>query len=275
MDDPGADNIFKKITKLVGRKNEVTEESILNLVDEGSDKGIIEDDQREIINNVFEFNDSVVSDMMTHRTNVLCIEKSESLTALRDIAIEEGYSRIPVYENDVDNMVGIAYIKDLLRYVDVSIPEGMTVSDIMRTPLFVPESMNCMVLFKRMIESHTQMAIVVDEYGGTAGIITLEDLIESILGNIQDEFDDEEEEIQKINENVFTVDGITDIDEIEDLLDIELPEGDYDTFGGFIISLLDYIPEDGSVVELDYENLHFKAFDIEDRRIGKVLIEKS
>lgn len=274
MDDPGP-SIFSKFSKLFkSGEDPVTEEEILSMVDAGGETGVIEHEQREMINNIFEFDDFCVSDLMTHRTDVAAIERNSVISDLRNLAIEEGYSRIPVYEQDLDNIVGIAYIKDMLKYIDGKVPPNLTVGDIMRKAFYVPESMNCSVLFKRMIESHVQMAIVVDEYGGTAGIITLEDLIESIVGNIQDEFDDEEEEIQKIDENIFTVDGTTDIDEVEDLLSIKIPEGDYDTIGGFIISLIGYIPEDNTVTQVDYESLHLTAFNVEDRRIGRVRIEK-
>ncbi len=275
MDDPGSPKFLKKISKILKGKNDaVTEEEIRSMVDAGEEIGAIENDQREMINNIFEFDDSTVEDFMTHRTDIAAVDKNDGISVLRDLAIEEGYSRIPVYEKDVDNIVGIAYIKDILKYVDKKVPKALTVGDVMRKAMYVPESMNCSLLFDKMRESHTQMAIVVDEYGGTAGLITMEDLLEAIVGSIQDEYDDEEEEITQINENVFTVDGTTDIEEIEDLLQVKIPEGDFDTIGGFMISLLGYIPEENSISEAEYANLHLTAFDVEDRRIGKVKIER-
>ncbi len=244
------------------------------LDDVSNETGGLPDDQREMITNIFEFDDANVSDLMTHRTDIAAVEAKDNILVLRDLAIEEGYSRIPVYEEDVDNIVGIAYIKDVLKFVGTEVPETLSVGDIMRKATYVPKTMSCTNLFKNMTESHIRMAIVVDEYGGTAGLITMEDLVEAIVGNIQDEYDDEEEEIQKIDENVFTVDGTTDIDEIEDLLDTEIPEGEYDTLGGFIISILGYIPEDGSRIEVEYDNLHMTVLSTEDRRIGKVKIVK-
>lgn len=275
MDDPGAPNILKKIFRSLKHNDSVTEEEILSMLDDVSNEsGGLPDDQREMITNIFEFDDANVSELMTHRTDIAAAKTNDNICALRDLAIEEGYSRIPVYEDDLDNIVGIAYIKDVLKFVGTDVPSNLTVGDIMRKATYVPKTMSCTNLFKNMTESHIQMAIVVDEYGGTAGLITMEDLLEAIVGNIQDEYDDEEEEIQKIDENVFTVDGTTDIDEIEDLLDTEIPEGEYDTLGGFIISMLGYIPDDGSQVELEYDNLHMTVLDIEDRRIGKVKIVK-
>ncbi len=275
MDDPGSPKFLKKFSKILKGKNDaVTEEEIRSMVDAGEETGAIENDQREMINNIFEFDDSTASDFMVHRTDVTAAEKSDGIAKLRDIAIEEGYSRIPVFDEDIDNIVGIVYIKDILKYVDKKVPKKLTAGDIMRKAMYVPESIKCSVLFDKMRESHMQMAVVVDEYGGTAGLITMEDLLEAIVGSIQDEYDNEEEEITRINENLFTVDGSTDIKEIEDLLQVKMPEGDFDTIGGFMISLLGYIPEEGSVSEADYANLHLTAFDVEDRRIGKVKIER-
>ncbi len=275
MDDPGSPKLLKRFSKILKGKNDaVTEEEIRSMVDAGEEIGAIENSEREMINNIFEFDDSTVENLMTHRTDIAAVEKNDRIAVLRDLAIEEGYSRIPVYEEDVDNIVGIAYIKDILKYVDKKVPKTLMVGDVMRKAMYVPETMNCSALFDKMRESHTQMAIVVDEYGGTAGLITMEDLLEAIVGSIQDEYDDEEEEITQINENAFTVDGTTDIEEIEDLFQVKIPDGDFDTIGGFMISLLGYIPEENSINEADYANLHLTAFDVEDRRIGKVKIER-
>lgn len=275
MDDPGSPKLIKKFSKILKGKNDaVTEEEIRSMVDAGEETGAIENDQREMINNIFEFDDSTASDLMTHRTDITAADKNDGIATLRDLAIEQGYSRIPVFDEDIDNIVGIVYIKDILKYVDKKAPKTLLVGDIMRKAMYVPETVKCSVLFEKMRDTHTQMAIVVDEYGGTAGLITMEDLLEAIVGSIQDEYDDEEDEITQIGENIFTVDGTTDISEIEDLLRVKMPDGDFDTISGFMISLLGYIPEEGSVSEADYANLHLTAFDVEDRRIGKIKIER-
>ena len=143
----------------------------------------------------------------------------------------------------------------------------------MRTPMYVPESKSCGDLFKEMTNKHTQMAVVVDEYGGTAGLVTLEDIIEAIVGNIQDEYDDEEEEISKINETTFTIDGLTDIDELDEIIGKDLPEGDYDTIAGYIISRLGYLPKQGEHSEVMFENIRFTVLEVENRRIEKVKVE--
>lgn len=250
----------------------VTEEEIRMMVDVGQEKGVIEDTQKEMIDNIFEFDDIDVSDIMTHRTDMYAVEASDSLQDVIDISVERGYSRIPVYDDDPDNIIGIAYIKDLIQYIGKSLPEN-GLRSIMRKAYYVPESKKCGQLFKEMSESHVQMAIVVDEYGGTAGLVTLEDLLESIVGNIQDEYDNEDEEISRIDDATFTIDGTTDIEEVGDLIGITFPEGDYDTLGGYIISRLGFLPSDEEMNSLEFENFRFTVLSVEDRRIGKVKVE--
>lgn len=254
-------------------EEQVTEEEIRMMVDVGEEKGVIEVAQKEMIDNVFEFDDIDVGDIMTHRTDMAAVEVTKTVEEVVAIAIEEGYSRIPVFEEDQDNIIGVIYVKDLLQYVGKKVPSGISIKHLMRKAYYVPETKGCGDLFKEMTESHIQFAVVVDEYGGTAGIVTIEDLVESIVGNIQDEYDDEDEEISKIDENTFTIDGITDLDEVDELVGVKLPEGDYDTLGGFIISLLGYLPQEGQQTEVDFENLHFTVLNVEDRRIGKVKVE--
>ncbi len=250
----------------------VTEEEIRMLVDVGGEKGVIEDVQKEMINNIFEFDDLDAGDTMTHRTDMVAVEVNDSLQEVIDVSVENGYSRIPVYEDDQDNIIGIVYIKDLLEYVGKKLP-NKTLRDFMREPLYVPESKVCGDLFKEMTEKRTQMAVVVDEYGGTAGIVTLEDIIEAIVGNIQDEYDDEDEEISKIDETTFTIDGVTNLEEVEELTGVEMPEGSYDTLAGFIIKNLGFLPQKGEIYEVIYENLKFTVLDVDERRIEKVRVE--
>ena len=252
---------------------EVTEEEIRMMVDVGGEKGVIEDTQKEMINNIFEFDDIDAGDIMTHRTEVSAVEVNDPVHEVVEVAHKEGYSRIPVYEESLDKIIGIVYIKDLIGYIGSSLPKQESLRKVMREPFFVPESMKCGLLFKEMTARRTQMAVVVDEYGGTAGIVTLEDLVESIVGNIQDEYDNEEEEFSVIDETTFTVDGTTSIDEVNEHVGVDLPEDEYDTIGGFVISLLGYLPQDGEMNEIDYENLHFTILNLEDKRIGKLKVE--
>ena len=266
------------ILRLIGidpnsEPEEVTEEEIRMMVDVGGEKGVIEDTQKEMINNIFEFDDIDAGDIMTHRTDVQAVEINDPIQDVVEIAEKEGYSRIPVYEESLDKIIGIVYIKDLIGYIGSSVPKQENLRKIMREPYFVPESMKCGMLFQEMTARRVQMAVVVDEYGGTAGIVTLEDLLESIVGNIQDEYDNEEEDFSVIDETTFTVDGTTPIDEVNEHVGVNLPEDEYDTIGGFVISLLGYLPNDGEMNELDYENLHFTILNLEDKRIGKLKVE--
>ncbi len=256
-------------------EEQVTEEEIRMMVDVGGEKGVIEDSQKEMIDNIFEFDDLDAGDIMTHRTEMTAIEVTHSLEEVAELAVENGYSRIPVYEDDPDSIVGVLYAKDLLKYVGHNIPPSLTIENVMRKALYVPETQSCGDLFKAMNESRTQFAVVVDEYGGTAGIVTLEDVLESIVGNIQDEYDDEEEEIKQINETTFTIDGTTDLDEVDELVGVELPEGDYDTLGGFVISLLGYLPSEitDEPIIAEYKNLRFTVLSIEERRIDEIKVE--
>ena len=251
----------------------VTEEEIRMMVDVGQEKGVIEDIQKEMIDNIFDFDDIDVSDIMTHRTDMFAVEDTDSLEEVVSISIEHGYSRIPVFHEDPDNIIGIVYIKDLLKYISTSLPKNKGPKDVMREAYYVPFSKNCGELFNEMCEKRVQMAVVVDEYGGTAGIVTMEDLLEAIVGNIQDEYDNEDEEIVEVSENVFTIDGTAYIEEVNELVGEIIPEGDYDTLGGFLISRLGYLPQNGDMTEVTFENLKFTILNVEDRRIGKVRVE--
>ncbi len=252
----------------------VTEEEIRMMVDVGGEKGVIEDDQKEMINNIFEFDDMDAGDVMTHRTDVVAADVNDiTLDEFIALAIENGRSRIPLYDEDIDNIVGIVYVKDLLKYVGKEVKVKTTLKNIMREPYFVPETKACGELFKEMRLKRIQMAVVVDEYGGTAGIVTLEDIVEAVMGNIQDEYDEEEEEISKIDENTFTVDGTIDIEEIDELIGKELPDGDYETLAGFIMDELQCIPKNGEMNEVVFENVKFTVLEVEDRRIEKIKVE--
>ncbi len=251
----------------------VTEEEIRMMVDVGQERGVIEDIQKEMINNIFEFDDIAVTDIMTHRTDMVAVEDTDPLTDAISLSIEHGYSRIPVYHEDQDNIIGIIYIKDLLLYISEGLPEGKGPADVMRPAYYVPSSKACGSLFSEMTEKRVQMAVVVDEYGGTAGIVTVEDIVEAIMGNIRDEYDDEDEEIVEESENLFTIDGTAFIEEVNELIGEIIPEGEYDTLGGFIISQLGFLPKDGDMNEVIFGHVKFTILNVEERRIGKVRVE--
>ena len=255
-------------------KQAQTEEEILSLVEEGQEKGLIEDDTKDIIENVFDFDDTVAYEIMTHRRDMTTLEDTDDLSTVVEVAIESGHSRIPVYRDDVDNIIGVLYVKDLLCYVGAPAPANFKLSSVLRPALFVPRTKDCRSLFAFMKKNKTQIAVVVDEYGGTEGIITLEDLIEDILGNIQDEYDNEEEEIRKISDGKFTVDGSTSIEDVEELTDKELSDDDSETIACFILSRLGRIPAPGEKPFVEEQGLRFTATCTDGRRITQVLIEK-
>ncbi len=254
---------------------EVTEEEIRMMVDVGNESGTIEESEKDMINNIFEFDDRTAEEVMTHRTDVTAIAVDTPIAEIISIAVEEGYSRIPVYREDLDDIIGILYVKDLLGRVLAEPDTPFALEEHMRTALYVPESTRCKDLLRVFKEKKLQMAVVVDEYGGTSGIVTMEDLLESIVGSIQDEYDDEEEGIHKLTEDKYTLDGITSLDEVEKLFDIHFPEdADYDTIGGFIIEELGRLPEEGEHPSFSWDGVNFTVLSMEERRIDKVSAER-
>lgn len=255
------------------RKEGSTEDEIKQLLVE-DDEGEIELSQREMINNIFEFDDTNAGDIMTHRTDMVVVDDEAKIIDVAHAAIEKGVSRIPVYHEDLDDILGIIYVKDLLKFVGREIGEEESIKNFIREPLYVPESIPCGRLFERMTETRIQLAIVVDEYGGTAGLVTLEDILEELVGDIADEYDVEEESVKKLDDGSYIFDGMTDIEEVEETLGVKLPEGDYDTLAGFVISLLGFLPSESDInAKAEYENMTFTVLSVEDRRIEKIKAE--
>ncbi len=273
----GISNFVVKIFGVPAHADEklATEDEILMMVDASGEKGVIEESEADMIANIFEFGDTTASEAMTHRTDVEALEYTSTVLQAVDFALENGFSRIPVYKDDLDNIQGVLYVKDLLRFVGSPENCDTPIYKLMRPACYIPETKKLSELFGEMTETKVQMAVVVDEYGGTSGIITMEDLIESILGNIQDEFDNEDEEISQVNDNTFTIDGTTSIYEVSDLLDIELPEGDYDTLAGYIVSTLGRIPTENEHPTVSFENAEFTVEQVSDRRITRVRVVKN
>ncbi len=254
---------------------EVTEEEIMMMVDVGKENGVIEESQKDMIAGIFEFDDTTADEVMTHRTEIVAVEINSHIDEVISYTVNEGYSRIPVYEDDLDNIVGVVYVKDLLKYVGKNIESEITIKDCMRKALYIPKSIKLREVFTKLTENRMQMAIVVDEYGGTAGIITMEDLLESIVGNMQDEFDDEEEEISRESDTVFTIEGTAPLDEVAPLLDITIPDDtEYDTIGGFLTGLLERIPDEDENPEIEFDYVKFTVLSVEERRIASIRAEK-
>lgn len=252
----------------------VTEEEIRLMVDEGEERGVIEETEKDMISNVLDFDDNPVSEMMTHRTEIAAVEDTDTLQNVVQLSIEKGFSRIPVYHEDLDNILGFIYVKDLLKFVGHT-PQDVKLTDLMRPAAFVPETQSCSKLFQEMTAQHRQVAVIVDEYGGTEGLITLEDLLESIVGNIQDEYDHEEEEILEDGPNRWSVDGSLYLEDVEDLTDISLPEGDYDTLAGLMVERLGRIPSEEEHPTVTCGKLTLTALRVQDRRIERILIKKA
>jgi len=249
----------------------VTEEEILMMVDVGEEKGVIEEAQSEMVSNIFEFDDVTAGELMVHRTEIVAVEMQDSIEEVLTLACESGRSRIAVYEEDIDSIKGVIYVKDLIPYVGKNVPKSVTVKSLIRPALFVPESKKADDLFEDMCKSRIQIAVVVDEYGGTAGIITLEDLVESIVGDIQDEYDDEEADFEKVDEGIYNFEGDCDIEDAEDSLGIELPIDDYDTLAGFVLEQLGDIPDEGD--QFDYKNLTFTVTEMDENKIEKIRVK--
>lgn len=265
------------ISKLFGvsEKDEevVTEEEIKMMVDEGEEKGSIEENEKELINNVFEFNDTTVSEIMTHRTDIYALNIDMNVAELVEELEEYTYSRIPVYEETIDEIKGVLYLKDLLKYVKTK--RNIKLKNIMRPAYFVARSKPIDELFKELQKNNNQMAIVLDEYGGTAGLITMEDILEELVGDIFDEYDEIEKEYEKIDENTYLVSGSINISDLSKILGVEIEEGDYDTLSGYLQEKLGRIPNDEEKPVIETEKVTYKIEEYEDKRIIKVKVCKN
>ena len=259
----------------VSEKDEeiVTEEEIKMMVDEGEEKGSIEENERELINNVFEFNDITVSEIMTHRTDIYALDINMSVNELIEELDEYKYSRIPVYEETIDEIKGILYLKDLLKYFKSK--KNLKLKNIIRPAYFVAQSKPIDELFKELQKNNNQMAIILDEYGGTAGLITMEDILEELVGDIFDEYDDIESEYEKIDENTYLVSGSINISDLSKLLQVEIEEGDYETLSGYLQEKLGRIPEDEEKPVIETSKVTYKIEEYEDKRIVKVKVCKN
>ena len=267
-------NLVSKIFGVSEYEEEVvTEEEIKMMVDQGQEKGVIKKNEKDLINNVFQLNDIDAAEIMTHRTDIFAIEINDNIYELLDEIDEYKYSRIPVYEETIDDIKGILFLKDILKAL--SNGKKIKIKDIMREAYYVPETKPIDEIFKELQKNKMQMAIVVDEYGGTSGLLTMEDILEELVGNIFDEYDDVEIEYNKIDENTYLIEGSIPLYELKRILAVEIPEGDYDTLSGYLIEKLGRIPDEDEKPVIEDEKLTYKIEELEDRRIKWVKVCKN
>ena len=256
-----------------GSSEEKVEEEIIQMVSEGHEQGVIDAQEAEMIHNIMEFDDKMADDVMTHRKNIMALDVD---TPIQEAAVEmvnQPYSRYPVYEKDIDNIVGVIHIRDVLQVL-LEGKDNLKVKDIMNKPYFVPETQNISHLFREMKNKKVHLAIVIDEYGQTAGVLSLEDILEEIVGNILDEYDVKEQVIQDLGNQVYLIQGLAELDEIEKALGIEF-EGDFDTLNGFMTDKLEHIPIEGEDASIEYKGYFFKVMDVDDNVIQTVKVYRS
>ncbi len=262
-------NIVSKLFGVTGEEEDnVTEEEIRMMVDVGEEKGTIEEEEKEMINNVFEFNDKFVSEIMVPRNKIFALDVDMTIAeVIEKLSVDMRYSRIPVYDENMDNIKGIIYIKDLLIS---NKNKNSKIKSLVKEAYFVSETKRVNELFQELRKDKKQIAIVLDEYGGTAGMVTMEDILEEIVGEIYDEYDKETDKFKKIDNNTFLFDASIALYDVEKFLDIDIDEEDVDTLGGYLIKKLDRIPKDGEKPIVETEKVTYKIEKVKDRKILKV-----
>ena len=256
----------------------VTEEEIISIVDEAHEQGVIQENEAEMIQNIISFNETEAHDIMTHRKNVVAFDEEILLKNMIDTMLEEGNSRYPVYEENIDNIKGIVHYKDALKFMTqnpwAKFKPLKELPGIIRQASLIPETRGIGDLFHTMQARKIHMAIVVDEYGQTAGIVTMEDILEEIVGNIMDEYDEDQEYIKNRGKGEYVMEGKTPLKEVEELLGITFDEEEFETLNGFLISRLDRIPEPDEQFDVDYKGYNFKILSVVKKMIGSVLVRK-
>ena len=268
-------NAISKIFGVTENEEEiVTEEEIKMMVDQGEENGTIEEDEKELINNVFEFNDITVTEIMTHRTDIFAVDINMSPGELVEEIIKDDcrHSRIPVYDETIDEIKGVIYVKDIIKNIN---KKTFKIKNIMNEAYFVSQNKLINELFKELQKNKKHLAIIIDEYGGTAGLITMEDILEEIVGDIYDEYDEIEEQYEKIDENTYILSGSMPIYDVNKLLESNIPEGDYDTLSGYLQEQLGRIPTEEENPIIETEEFTFKIEEYEDKRILKVKVYKN
>lgn len=261
--------------------DKVTEEDIMYMVNEGHDQGVLEASEAEMITNIFEFDDKVASDIMTHRKNLVALDGGMTLKEAVDFIVKESNnSRFPVFEEDIDNIVGVLHMRDVLYFAELAEfldKPIIKIDGLLREAHCIPETKNINALFKEMQSEKIHMEIVIDEYGQTAGIVTMEDILEEIVGNIMDEYDNEEPDIVPKGKDRFQLSGMASLEDVEDALDMEFDEEDkdnFDTLNGFLVSRLGHIPEEDEKARVEFDDYCFDIVKVENKTIKTVLAEK-
>lgn len=265
-------NVFLRLIgmKTVGLEEKVSREEIKSLIETGEEHGAINQSERDMIDGIIEFDDKLAKEIMTPRTETFILEVSDSIEENINVILENGFSRIPIYEVSIDNIVGILYIKDIFAQIILVGIENIKINEIMRKPYFVPETNNIDKLFREIQGKKNCMAILVDEYGGFSGIVTVEDLIEEVMGNITDEYDNEEAEIEKLDDKNYIISGLLTIDDINDEFDLDLISESADTIAGFVLENLGTIPKKNEHHKVDLEHIALEILELDDRRIEKL-----
>lgn len=258
--------------------DDVTEEEIISMVNEGHEQGVLLASEAEMIHNIFEFGDKEAKDIMTNRSNILAIDREMTLSEALDYMLSENKSRFPVYHENIDHIEGILHFRDAVR--SHNIPGNLEkpvgeIEGLVREAMFVPETKNIADLFRTMQKTKTQMVIVVDEYGQTLGLIAMEDILEEIVGNIMDEYDEEEKHIRETgNTDEYIIEGVTKLKELEERFGISFEEQEFETLNGFLISKMDKIPEENEKFSIVVDGYEFKILSVENRMIKAVLVKK-
>lgn len=271
MDDSARGRLFKGFFRK--KNDDSVENEIVSMLNEGQEAGDILESEAEMITNILGLNDKSASEIMTHRKNISAIDASETLSGVMKIITEENLSRFPVYREDIDHIIGILHIKDALKFFMQGSYGDTPVSEIpglLQKANFVPETSKIDGIFKNMQNTNSHMVIVVDEYGQTAGLLAMEDIIEEIVGNIFDEHDEVEYDIVKQADNIYIVNALTSLSEIEDETGVEYDDEDNDTLNGFLVSLLDRLPENDEGTEIEKDGVKYKILTVDDKTIGKV-----
>lgn len=260
------------------KEENFAEEEIIDMVNEGHEQGLIQASEVQMISNIFEFGDKEAQDIMTHRNSIDALDGNLLLGEAFQHILEGKNSRYPVYEENIDHIIGILHLKDVMRYHEQQDKRDIPLrdlADLLREPVFIPQTRKIDELFRQMQADKLQMAIVIDEYGQTVGLVAMEDILEEIVGNILDEYDEETDYIEEKSEDEYVIAGSTPLEELEACFGISFGEQAFETLNGFLISRMDRIPEEGDCFETDVEGYHFKILDVKNKMIRSVLVTRA